>query len=122
MDRFGVPQVILPAGLHCFENATRAEFFGVGVYGNKRFAPHIGTQELASSLHAVLEQDTYRHKARKYSEISIRNEGRTLAANRIVELALSSSIPAKHVLKPLTTSGSRQFQTQLRNVFAFPGM
>ncbi|KAH6838613.1 hypothetical protein B0I37DRAFT_387381 [Chaetomium sp. MPI-CAGE-AT-0009] len=43
----GVPQVVLPGWLDCYDFAARAEFLGVGLWGNKQAMPRTSAQELA---------------------------------------------------------------------------
>ncbi|KAK3295187.1 uncharacterized protein B0H64DRAFT_141427 [Chaetomium fimeti] len=51
----GVPQVVLPGWLDCYDFASRAEFLGVGLWGNKKAMPLTSPRELAPIvINAVL--------------------------------------------------------------------
>ncbi|KAL4803377.1 diacylglycerol acyltransferase-domain-containing protein [Aspergillus unguis] len=83
----GVPHVILPAWQDCYENAARAEWLGVGVYGNKSRAPNISGKELSKALIKVLNNKSYLDKAAELQKLCQRKEGRVEAAERIADLA-----------------------------------
>ncbi|KAJ0426686.1 hypothetical protein BJY00DRAFT_320353 [Aspergillus carlsbadensis] len=83
----GVPHVILPAWQDCYENAARAEWLGIGVYGNKTRAPDISGKELSKALIKVLGNKSYLEKAAKLQKLCHKKEGRVAAAERIADLA-----------------------------------
>ncbi|PTU19711.1 hypothetical protein P175DRAFT_0525244 [Aspergillus ochraceoroseus IBT 24754] len=84
----GVPHVVLPAWQDCYENAARAEWLGIGVYGNKTRAPNIDAKELSKALRKVVGNDSYHQKATELAKLCQIKEGRCLAAERIVDLAV----------------------------------
>ncbi|KAI9932647.1 hypothetical protein MW887_008896 [Aspergillus wentii] len=83
----GVPHVILPAWQDCYENAARAEWLGIGVYGNKSRAPNIDSKELSKALRKVMSSDSYQKKATELSRLCHKKEGRVAGCEKIVELA-----------------------------------
>ncbi|KAF9890306.1 hypothetical protein FE257_006221 [Aspergillus nanangensis] len=83
----GVPHVILPAWQDCYENAARAEWLDIGVYGNKRRAPNIDAGELSQALLKVMRNPRYKNKAVELSRLCHRKEGRVAGAEKIVEIA-----------------------------------
>ncbi|KAL4899849.1 hypothetical protein BDW74DRAFT_106774 [Aspergillus multicolor] len=83
----GVPHVVLPAWQDCYENAARAEWLGIGVYGNKSRAPDISGAELSKALTKVLSNKSYLEKAAKLQKLCQVKEGRVEAAERIADLA-----------------------------------
>ncbi|KAF7122627.1 hypothetical protein CNMCM5793_000652 [Aspergillus hiratsukae] len=91
----GVPHVVLPAWQDCYENAARAEWLGIGVYGNKSRAPNIDAKELSKALLKVMGNTAYKTKALELAKLCHKKEGRVAAAEKIVELALSPDKMAK---------------------------
>ncbi|KAL4957557.1 diacylglycerol acyltransferase-domain-containing protein [Aspergillus filifer] len=83
----GVPHVVLPAWQDCYENAARAEWLGIGVYGNKSRAPDISGKELSKGLIKVMGNKSYLEKAAKMQKLCLKKEGRLEAAERIADLA-----------------------------------
>ncbi|KAL4973649.1 hypothetical protein BDW66DRAFT_161896 [Aspergillus desertorum] len=83
----GVPHVVLPAWQDCYENAARAEWLGIGVYGNKTRAPDISGKELSRALTTVLGDKSYLEKAAQLQRLCQKKEGRVEAAERIANLA-----------------------------------
>ncbi|KAL4935827.1 hypothetical protein BDV06DRAFT_233922 [Aspergillus oleicola] len=83
----GVPHVVLPAWQDCYENAARAEWLGIGVYGNKSRAPDISGKELSRALIKVMGNKSYLEKAAKMQKLCLKKEGRLEAAERIADLA-----------------------------------
>lgn len=89
LSRNGVPHVVLPAWQDCYENAARAEWLGIGVYGNKSRAPNISAKELSKGLLKVMNNKSYREKASELAKLCHRKEGRVAAAEKILEIAQS---------------------------------
>jgi hypothetical protein len=92
-----VPHVVLPAWQDCYENAARAEWLGIGVYGNKSRAPNIDAKELSKALLKVMGNASYKTKALELAKLCHKKEGRVAAAEKIVELALN---PDKMAMMP----------------------
>ncbi|GFF59528.1 diacylglycerol O-acyltransferase 2A [Aspergillus udagawae] len=93
----GVPHVVLPAWQDCYENAARAEWLGIGVYGNKSRAPNIDAKELSKALSKVMGNTSYKTKALELAKLCHKKEGRVAAAEKIVELALNPDKMAMHM-------------------------
>ncbi|KAF4207017.1 hypothetical protein CNMCM8927_004112 [Aspergillus lentulus] len=93
----GVPHVVLPAWQDCYENAARAEWLGIGVYGNKSRAPSIDAKELSKALLKVMGNTAYKAKALELAKLCHKKEGRVAAAEKIVELALNPDRMAMHM-------------------------
>ncbi|PYH88634.1 DAGAT-domain-containing protein, partial [Aspergillus ellipticus CBS 707.79] len=84
--RNGVPHVVLPAWQDCYENAARAEWLKIGVYGNKSRAPNISARELSKALLTVMNNPSYKEKSKEIAKLC-RTEGRVTAAEKIADLA-----------------------------------
>ncbi|KAF7176537.1 hypothetical protein CNMCM7691_002855 [Aspergillus felis] len=93
----GVTHVVLPAWQDCYENAARAEWLGIGVYGNKSRAPNIDAKELSKALLKVMGNPSYKTKALELAKLCHKKEGRVAAAEKIVELALNPEKMARHM-------------------------
>lgn len=81
----GVPHVILPAWQDCYENAARAEWIGIGVYGNKTCAPGINGKDLSRALVNLMSNNLYHEKAAILKE-RCRTPGRVVGCEKLVEL------------------------------------
>ncbi|WVQ85739.1 hypothetical protein IAT38_007906 [Cryptococcus sp. DSM 104549] len=91
----GTPQIILPAWSDCYDFATKAEYLGHGVWGNKSSAPKLTTSELVQSFLAVVgntidspQAVKIRNRARELRRIVTsygRTEGKLVAAEKIRE-------------------------------------
>ena len=95
--RNGVPHVVLPAWQDCYENAARAEWLGIGVYGNKTQAPNINGRELSNALLKVMSDCSYKEKALDLAKLCQKKEGRVAGAEKIVELARNPDLMAMHI-------------------------
>ncbi|MDI1490336.1 MAG: hypothetical protein OHK93_001536 [Ramalina farinacea] len=88
----GVPQVCLPVWYDTYDFARHVEFLGVGVWGNKKVAPHVGAEEVAGAVLRVVgkgdEQERIRRKARELGEACERAGGRRKAAETVAEMAM----------------------------------
>jgi hypothetical protein len=83
--------VILAQWYDLYDNANRAEFRGIGIYGNKGVAPDIDADEFAAALCRVVgpgpEAEGYRARALEISDLCRTAGGRKAAVDRILELA-----------------------------------
>ncbi|KAJ5362845.1 hypothetical protein N7541_003689 [Penicillium brevicompactum] len=87
----GVPHVVLPVWFDTYDFATRAEWLGIGVWGNKSAAPHIDGAELGDALVRVIASDESVNMFLKAQEIMGNlGEGRVIACEKIIELLEAS--------------------------------
>lgn len=91
--RAGVPQIVLPPWLDCYDFAVRAEYFGFGVWGNKSVAPAVDGEELWRALTKVVGERVdgttkIREKAKQVGEmVRGKGEGRVKAVDAILNVA-----------------------------------
>ncbi|GFZ44334.1 hypothetical protein JCM24511_02056 [Saitozyma sp. JCM 24511] len=78
----GTPQVILSPWFDCHDFGVRAEWLGIGKWGNKRVAPNYDEQEVTSALLSVvgrtpgdIEAGKIRRRAQECAEIIARGVG-----------------------------------------------
>lgn len=81
----GVPQIVLAQWYDTYDFAARAEFLGIGVYGNKSVAPGVEKEELARALKSSIEESV-KEKVGRLKEICRSSGGRKGAADTIVGL------------------------------------
>lgn len=84
--------MIVPKWLDTYATATCAEYLGIGVYGNKKGAPHINGDELGNALNTVIGDGSERsraiiQRAHDLGMICRRTEGRKVACAEIVKFA-----------------------------------
>ncbi|KAI3340727.1 hypothetical protein F4824DRAFT_452008 [Ustulina deusta] len=89
----GIPQVVLPMWLDCYNYAQLAEDVGVGVYANRASAPYWTVEGLRESFLRVLDGgeagSRMREKAKRLGEMARKDPGRYVAAREIARLAAS---------------------------------
>ncbi|KAI0976908.1 hypothetical protein F4678DRAFT_128756 [Xylaria arbuscula] len=87
----GIPQVVLPMWLDCYNYAQLAEDVGVGIYANRASAPNWTVEGLREGFLQVLQGgekgSQIREKAARLGEIARENPGRYVAAREIARLA-----------------------------------
>lgn len=84
--RSGVSQVICAAWHDTYEYAARAEYFGIGVFANKKAAPFAETKELLAGLRKVVGSSEIQTKALQVQGLcKSRGEGRVVAHDQIVD-------------------------------------
>ena len=85
--------MVLPMWVDLYDFAVRAEFLGIGVWGNEKSAPNWTAEELGESFLRVLGDGhgaaSIRQKARELGWISQKDPGRIRAAWEISKLARS---------------------------------
>jgi len=88
--RAALPQVILAQWYDLYDNANRAEYRGIGIYGNRGVAPDIDAEEFAAALSRVVgdgpEAEGYRSRALEIRALCQVAGGRRAAVDRILEL------------------------------------
>jgi UDP:flavonoid glycosyltransferase YjiC (YdhE family) len=91
--RAGISQVLLPAWYDCYDYATRVEYLGIGIYGNKKVAPNVEKEEFSNAVLGVIGEkkgvDTqFSVKAKGLRVLCRRSGGRKRVAEMISELVL----------------------------------
>lgn len=83
--------MVLPMWVDLYDNAVRADFLGIGVWGNENSSPNWTAEELGESFLRVIgdgeEAVAIRKKARELGRISQKEPGRVRAAREIANLA-----------------------------------
>lgn len=91
----GIPHLVLPQWIDCYDYASRAEWLGVGVWGNKQSAPGFTSEELNEAFSRVLgdgkEATARREKAAGIAKIFQEEPGRVRAAREVASLARRGS-------------------------------
>jgi UDP:flavonoid glycosyltransferase YjiC (YdhE family) len=91
IHRNGVPQIVLPMWLDLYDYATRVEWLGVGVWGNKVAAPDWKAEELSSAFLKVLADDeearAIRQRAEQLGDLFRDTPGQDCAAEELAKLA-----------------------------------
>ncbi|KAF9059874.1 hypothetical protein BDP27DRAFT_1340506 [Rhodocollybia butyracea] len=85
--RAGTPQIILPQWYDTYENASRVEYLGIGIYGNKTCAPDIDATELGVAVARVTggeEGKRLRENAEEIRKCCGKREGREMAADVVL--------------------------------------
>jgi len=86
----GLPQIILAQWLDLYDMAARAEYRGIGIYGNKRVAPDIEAGEFGMAVARIVrpgkESEGFRERARTVGEICRRAGGKRAAVDKFLEI------------------------------------
>jgi len=82
----GVPQIVLPVWFDTYSYATRAEYRGFGIYGNKSSAPEVVSGEFTEALVRTLDDEVMKEKARAIGKLCRLRSGREVAVDKIMEL------------------------------------
>ncbi|UNI13378.1 hypothetical protein JDV02_000127 [Purpureocillium takamizusanense] len=86
----GVPQVILPVWGDTYDFAKRAEWLGIGKFGNPRHAPDVDARELGRNLEKVLfgpRAQGIKEKAQRLADLCRDGGGgRRIAAEHILQM------------------------------------
>ena len=92
----GVPQLALPQWFDCYDFGARLEYLGIGIYANRKVAPHIEMAEFGQALVTVVGDgkkgtgsvsDSMRRRASELAKICQKSGGRVLVCDKILELA-----------------------------------
>lgn len=83
--------MVLPMWVDLYDYATRVEWLGIGVWGNRVSAPYWTAEELGAAFEKVLgggkAATAMREKAAELGRISKRNPGRIVAARELAKQA-----------------------------------
>jgi hypothetical protein len=78
--------------------AVRAEYVGIGIYGNQSVAPDIDAVELGAAISRLLspseEAEKFARRAREIGELCRAAPGKKGVATKILELAEDDSVHA----------------------------
>lgn len=83
----GIPHVLLPVWMDCFDFGNRVELLGIGRWASKKATPRWKRHELASSLQEVLfgeQAEAIRDKARALGKAHPEHAGRDNAARELL--------------------------------------
>lgn len=76
--------------LDLYDMAVRAEYVGIGIYGNKKFAPDIQAVEFEGAVSRLLrpgeELDGFRMRAKTVAEACRKGGGKKRAVDKILEI------------------------------------
>ncbi|KAL9109104.1 MAG: hypothetical protein Q9227_006195 [Pyrenula ochraceoflavens] len=84
----GVVQVVLPVWMDTYDFATRVEWLGIGVRGNRSAAPRAEASELGQALLSAVDgpdSESMRVKAKNIAESVGKVDGRVVAYEKIAE-------------------------------------
>lgn len=87
----GVPQVVCPVWLDTYDFATRVEYFGIGVRGNRAAAPRVKGEELALALEAVVDNAEAEDMRQRASKLSMAVGGADLGREKAADWVLASA-------------------------------
>ncbi|KAK2051474.1 family 1 glycosyltransferase [Colletotrichum caudatum] len=94
----GVPQVVLPVWADTYDFAHRAEFLGIGKFGNRKSAPMHETIELGAALQQVIIGERakgFQERAQHIAALRLeRGEGRDVAARYILKELCDETVRA----------------------------
>lgn len=79
-----------------YDYATRVEWLGIGVWGNRISAPHWTAEEISAAFRIILGKEatatSIRERASELGMISKRDRGRFVAAREIAKQARLMSV------------------------------
>lgn len=84
----GIPQVCLPCWLDCYDFGSRAEFLGIGRWGNKQAMPRCAARELGPVLVDVVlgpKAESIRARVRELAALCAESPGASVAAAAILQ-------------------------------------
>jgi len=88
--RAGIPQIILAQWFDLYDMAVRAEYVGIGIYGNWNVAPDIDATEFGTAISRLLspgvEAERFARKAKEIGEACKMAPGKRGAVAKILEL------------------------------------
>jgi len=86
----GLPQIILPQWYDLYDTAVRAEYRGIGIYGNKKVAPDIEAVEFGVAVARIVgpgeESERFRQRAKAVGEVCRRAGGKRTAVDKLLEI------------------------------------
>lgn len=91
-SRAGVPQIVLPTWVDCYEFGSRAEMLGLGMWGNKGARPRWTAAELGPIFVETIlgpKAEAFRKRAKELQELTKQDGGGRNVAARIILNELS---------------------------------
>ena len=86
----GLPQIILAQWLDLYDMAVRAEYRGIGIYGNRNVAPDIEAVEFGVAVARLVrpggESEGFRTRAKVVAEACRKAGGRRTAVDKLIEI------------------------------------
>ena len=86
----GLPQVILAQWYDLYDMAVRAEYRGIGIYGNKKVAPDIEAVEFGAAVARLVlpgkESEGFRTRAKAIAEACRRAGGKRAAVDKLMDI------------------------------------
>ena len=86
----GIPQIILAQWYDLYDMAVRAEYRGIGIYGNKNFAPDIEAVEFGVAVARLLrpgeESEGFRRRAKAVAEVCRDAKGKKAVVDKLLEI------------------------------------
>ena len=96
--RAGIPQIILAQWFDLYDMAVRAEYVGIGIYGNRNVAPDIDAAEFGAAISRLLspgaEAESFSRKAKEIGEACRMAPGKRGAVAKILELVEDEDLEA----------------------------
>ena len=88
--RAGLPQIILAQWYDLYDMAVRAEYLGIGIYGNKSVAPDIEAVEFGTAVARLIqpgkESERFRTRAKAVAEACRKAGGKKTAVDKLIEI------------------------------------
>ena len=85
--------MILAQWFDLYDIATRVEYRGIGIFGNKKAAPDFETVEFGAALARLVkpanESEGFRTRAQQIGELCKQAGGKRAAVNKIMEIMYS---------------------------------
>lgn len=85
-----MPQIILAQWYDLYDMATRAEYRGIGIYGNKKVAPDFEAVEFGAAVARLVqpgsESEGFRTRTKVVAEICREAGGKKRAVDKLVEI------------------------------------
>jgi hypothetical protein len=82
--------LILAQWFDLYDMATRAEYRGIGIFGNKRVAPDFETDEFCAAVTRLIgpgkESEEFRTRAQHTGELCRKAGGKRAAVDKILEM------------------------------------
>lgn len=92
----GIPQMILAQWFDLYDVAIRAEYRGIGIFGNKKVAPDFEIIEFGAGIARLInpgkELEGFRARARQVGELCRKAGGKRAAVDKMLEIMCSVGV------------------------------